>query len=175
MMSERQRRPVWIALFGVLLLGLSVIGFLAMQKAKMYHAAAYIENRGGFVSRSPCPDWMKTNIPHEWHSALLTPVSVDIYDTAMDDRLLASIGSLSQLEDLSFDGSDINDNDLAVLLLRLPKLEELSLINTRITDRSLEILGQMQRLEHLHLKGTVISEDGIKELKRRLPGCEVYP
>jgi Leucine-rich repeat (LRR) protein len=81
----------------------------------------------------------------------------------IDDSSLKRLTGLMQLQYLSFEGSKINGDGLAVLK-SLPALKSLSLNGTRITDKSLKHLLGLKNLTILLLNDTDVSDDGTATL-----------
>jgi hypothetical protein len=91
-----------------------------------------------------------------------------IHNSQITDMEFEQIIKLPKLDSLSLDGSNITDEMLARISNIKnfqPKLRLLSLRNTKITDKGLVYLKIFTELRWLYLENTNITDDGIANLK----------
>ena len=100
--------------------------------------------------------------------------TLDIAYAIADDTSLASIGKLTNLQNLRLDYNEkITDAGL-MQLKGLTNLRYLGLVNvTQVTDKGLESLHGLKSLIALSLQGTKVSDQGILQFKTAVPGCAV--
>ncbi|MGB5518074.1 MAG: response regulator [Gammaproteobacteria bacterium] len=89
---------------------------------------------------------------------------LSLAETRVGDAGLVHLQSLTNLQELHLDHSDITDEGLQ-LLTTLPKLEILDLKGTRITDAGLVHVGHMTGLKGLYLTRTAITDAGLENLR----------
>ena len=143
----------------------------------------------------------------DWHRRLVETLlgkdsfvhvqSLDLRNTAADDKLVQHIRAMWQLETVLLDGCNVSDvgviflsglSRLETLSLRytqttdsslqslktLPALKELRLTGTDISDEGLNFLASMTSLEEVYARWTQATEPGAAALKERMPQCEVH-
>ena len=89
---------------------------------------------------------------------------------AVTDDEMAIIGSLTDLEFLQLDGSNVTDKGFAhVANLKKLTLLDMSLTGTNLTDSSVETLAGLKSLKKLNINRSRISPAGIERLKQALP------
>ncbi len=90
-------------------------------------------------------------------------VEVRLNGHVLSEDLLATIGRLHQLTDLSLERSTLDD-DGARHLARLPKIEWLNLYRTRLGDEGLRHLSRIPTLKLLPIGGTRVTDEGLRAL-----------
>lgn len=103
----------------------------------------------------------------------ITYLSLYEYDQPVTDAMLEIAAQFEDLEDLSLDDTNINDDQLRYLC-RLTKLKDLDLAGTRITDAGLGHLHGLTNLENVWLNETRVTADGIRKLRHALPNAEIH-
>jgi hypothetical protein len=93
--------------------------------------------------------------------------SLHLIAATKTDVLLAKLASLSELQVLNLNDSDVTDAGLSYLAA-LKNLESLDLTGTAIDDAGLQRLKPLTALWHVGLRGTQITAAGLKAL-RELP------
>jgi hypothetical protein len=102
----------------------------------------------------------------------LQPVAVQLPNSRIGNRGLASLRRLPQLRLLSLLGTKVDDEGLACLEA-FANLEILNVDGCAISDRGLDHLKRPPRLQIVSLYGTQITPDGVKKLQAARPGLKV--
>jgi Leucine-rich repeat (LRR) protein len=89
------------------------------------------------------------------------------------DEGIEYLGSVEALKELSLDFSKGIEGLKFESLMKLKRLEELSLSNTRIDDRSIGGLSKLKQLKSLSVGGTDISTSGVAAIRANLPSTRV--
>jgi hypothetical protein len=76
--------------------------------------------------------------------------------------------------EVTFEGPDFTDEDLAKLCRIQDTIDTLKLNHTTVTEAGLDQLKALTSLEELYLKGSRVSETKLRELKVALPMLEVF-
>ena len=117
-----------------------------------------------------------TRVSHQGLAAILPAMkeieTLDLENTATNDRTLAVVGKLGSLVDLDISGTAITNQGVAELR-GLSKLKILYLSNTRIGDEALAHLYGLTGLEALDLTGVKVSAAAIQKLQQRLPKLKI--
>ena len=79
-------------------------------------------------------------------------LALDAVDAALDHIQVLPV----QLRGLSLAGLAVNDDQLALIVLRLPQLSWLDLRGTEVTGQALGLVGRLRRLRHLGLDEAVL-------------------
>lgn len=87
--------------------------------------------------------------------------SLDVRATRANDRSVREIGKLTQLTELVFIGTAIQDIEP---LSSLQDLRNLELVGTRVMDAQMETVSRLCKLEHLLLEATHITDAGVRQL-----------
>ena len=152
-----QPRPVahrWWSILRLLMQVLAVlvvaiggwIGWIVYTAKVQHDAVAAIEKAGGLVAYdwelrdgpllpTPKPEWLKWLVDHLGADCFGTVHSVDLRSKG-SDAVLAYVGKLGLLENLTASGPSITDSGL-VHLKRLTHLQRLNLGSTAVTDAGL--------------------------------------
>ncbi|MEQ8789143.1 MAG: hypothetical protein RIC55_22715 [Pirellulaceae bacterium] len=85
---------------------------------------------------------------------------------------LESIRQLERVKELHLLGPEVDDRTVAALA-SLPQLETLDLEQTAVTDAALPHLSQMQQLKLLVLRGTSVSREAVAELRKQMIGTRI--
>ena len=91
---------------------------------------------------------------------------LDLAHTKTTDAGIAHLAGATQLKQLNLEGTQITDRALDTIG-RLKSLEELDLSNTRITDAATEQLARLTNLKILWLEGTKITPAAREKLEHR--------
>jgi hypothetical protein len=94
------------------------------------------------------------------------------FGTRLTDSGLSNIRSLSNLQFLSLNNTEVTDAGL--VHLRGLKIWSLRLDNTKITDAGLTHLKELTELREVFLRNTQISDAGYRDLQKLLPNVTVY-
>ena len=89
-----------------------------------------------------------------------------------DDKTLAYLGQLDDLEFLSVNGTAVTDAGLAHIK-DLKQLRNLEIGDTKVTDRGLLHLNGMTKLSLLYLNGSKVTDTGVLDLEVSLPRVQV--
>ncbi len=98
--------------------------------------------------------------------------SLNLQDTGATLKAIPLLSHPEKLVTLDLYQSAIEDDNIGNLA-RLSNLKNLSLGQTQLSNASLEILSGMTSLEKLNLVQTAITESGIEKLQKDLPKCQV--
>lgn len=125
--------------------------------------------------RFQAPRWLTRRVPLDYAADVvrvnLTPngrSGVTRGPGQTIDALMAQVGRLRHLTELSLSRTAITDAGLAHLK-RLTGLRHLSLDGTRVTDAGLAHLKGMTELSSLSIASERITDEGVLELERALP------
>ena len=99
-------------------------------------------------------------------------VQLDLRNTAVTDKGLASLQGMSSLESLHLEGTAVTESGLANLK-NLSSLQYLNLFNTAVTDQGVANLAGLKNLKRVYLWETKVTDSGVAELKKSLPGVYV--
>lgn len=80
-------------------------------------------------------------------------------------ELLAVVGDITSLQQLSLSGSSVSNEDLRIVS-HLRNLRNFNLENTSVSDSGLCIIALMHSLEVVRLKGTDVTDVGLMELTK---------
>lgn len=106
----------------------------------------------------------KTNL--NWAEWSIHLKSIMLTETRLGEGGLQGIGSLSNLDELLIEGTDVGENDVNQLK-GLRRLSALHLNDTRLSDASLkEVLPSLSALATLYADGTEISDESLEVLLR---------
>jgi hypothetical protein len=89
--------------------------------------------------------------------------TLELSNSKVTDRALASLAAHTHLKSLELDGTAVTDNGLE-LIQGLTNLDWLSLSDTSVSDDCLRHLKGMQALDHLWLRNTQITGTGLAQL-----------
>ena len=97
---------------------------------------------------------------------------VDSYSTWVDDEALKSIGSMTNLKELTLNDCErITDAGIAHLK-NLKNLEVLKLNETKVTDKALQYLSDLKKLRHLEPSESM-TEQALNTLQKQLPKLKI--
>lgn len=82
---------------------------------------------------------------------------------SLNDGVLPHFASMSQLESLSLAQTAVTGSEIE-LLLKLPKLNSLTLTGTRVDDTAMEKLAKMSQLESLDISYARVTDAGLKHV-----------
>ena len=102
----------------------------------------------------------------------LQPAWMKNESEGLTDSILARIGRLTRLQELSLGAQKITDSGLKNLA-GLDRLESLDLVGTGITDAGLEHLKAFQRLKSVDLTRTNVTSQGLSNFEASMPGVKV--
>lgn len=91
--------------------------------------------------------------------------SVRIEYAAIGSATLATFDELPELESISLNGCNIDD-DMLLELADVSRLKMLNLSNTQVSGTGVKALRDLPRLTHLNLDGAPITEDGLAEIAK---------
>jgi Leucine-rich repeat (LRR) protein len=124
-------------------------------------AVQRIIEAGGAINYAPAkPAWLAPVVGRDiYHRAIW----VDLEHRHVDDDLLTAFHDMPYVTNLYLAANPITDDGLRHVV-RLQKLERLSLWRTGITDEGLKRLVGMKQLTGLDLHITAVSDDGLSRL-----------
>ncbi len=114
------------------------------------------------------PKWMVDSLGHDYFDNV---VFVNLHDRG-NDAVMADVGRLSHLKQISRTGPHVSDVGIAHLR-KLGSLQLLSLRNSQVTDAGIEQLMSMTSLKWLNLSKTKVSDAGASQLERALPHLKI--
>jgi hypothetical protein len=97
---------------------------------------------------------------------------ISFTSTDFNDSHLAQLKSITALQSLYLDGTQITDDGLAHLAT-LDNLTFLSVNSTQLTDRARIHLGSLSGLKTLQIAGTKISPSAVARIREQLPDCHI--
>ncbi|MCA9102977.1 MAG: hypothetical protein KDA63_17585, partial [Planctomycetales bacterium] len=109
------------------------------------------------------------NGPSEWHDGTLF-----LKDTAITDKSLEILASMTSITQLDLTGTKITDAGLKSLA-RLPQLNTLVVSNTQIGDKGLQTLDKFPALQYVGIDNTNVTEAGFERLKTGRPDIQRLP
>jgi len=141
----------------------SYVGYLPMPVEEHPFQIPYPPPHEPLIPATFPPETFNTQIAHV--SALRQLTELVLYRCSVDDRGLASVEHLANLDKLDLTGTRVTDDGLKHLQ-GLRYLKELVLAGTSISDEGLAHLCPLANLETLNLSSTSVTDAGFAHLRR---------
>jgi Leucine-rich repeat (LRR) protein len=153
------------------------LGWQANRVRNQRAARAEVERLGGYVLPGPNGDpfepeplWLREHFGNDLFDDIVT---VSLYGTAATDADVASIVSkLPKLQELNLSRTQISDQSLAAVA-KLTKLVELELSECNITDAGLPQLAPLTKLAKLGLWHTHVTPAAVSRLQQLLKSTKI--
>ena len=97
---------------------------------------------------------------------------LNLANRSINDEMLTTIGTFSNLTRLQIQQNPITDKGIAALAT-LKNLESLNLYGTEVTDAALSTIEQLPNLEKLFLWQTKVTPEGVENLQNKLPKLKI--
>ncbi len=175
--------------------GLAFYGYYRQLLINRLQAISQVERNSGFVTFRNEQGGIPIDVTEEVRRRDRVE-AIYLADSKLEDRTLALLSALNDVQFISFNCSSFADSHVGYLdelknlqvlqlngtrvtkaglehLAQRHQLKHLALNNTGINDDSLATLIKMKSLQSLYLRDTQISETGMDRLKLELPNCKI--